>query len=291
MLTQQQIQTALQVQHTAAHDQSQRVRVVAGPGTGKSSAIEERVNWLLAAGVQPDTIYAVSFTRASAVDLKERVHRYCAAHGQPKGSLVRVSTLHSLTLRTLRAAGLLNMYPADPLVLDSWELENVFDAEFGYVSGIGKKRREQIRADHEAFWSTGQWGPANYIPPDPAITAAERAQFNAFHGPRTQTYSCVLPGEIVRRCVEQLNAGTLNIAQHLNLVHLIVDEYQDLNPMDLQFVDAVAAAGAVVFVAGDDDQSIYSFRFASPAGIQDFPGNNVMNQSPWHCRILQWGRG
>ena len=40
--------------------------------------------------------------------------------------------------------------------------------------------------------------------------------------------------------------------------------------MDLQFVDSIVAQGAVVFVAGDDDQSIYSFRFASPAGIQGF---------------------
>jgi DNA helicase-2/ATP-dependent DNA helicase PcrA len=154
--------------------------------------------------------------------------------------------------------------------LDGWELENVFDAEFGHVSGIGKKRREAIRLEHEAFWSTGQWGPPNYIPPNPAITASERAQFSAFHGPRTQSYSCVLPGEIVRQCVAQMTAGTLNVVALLSLVHLIVDEFQDLNPMDLLFVDGMVSQGAQAFVAGDDDQSIYSFRFASPAGIQTF---------------------
>jgi len=65
-------------------------------------------------------------------------------------------------------------------------------------------------------------------------------------------------------------AGTLNAVGLLHLEHLVVDEYQDLNPMDLRFVDAIAAGGARLFVAGDDDQSIYSFRFTSPAGIQDF---------------------
>jgi DNA helicase-2/ATP-dependent DNA helicase PcrA len=67
-----------------------------------------------------------------------------------------------------------------------------------------------------------------------------------------------------------MEAGTLHPAELLGLQHMIVDEFQDLNPMDLQYVDGLAAAGVTVFVAGDDDQSLYSFRFASPAGIQNF---------------------
>jgi DNA helicase-2/ATP-dependent DNA helicase PcrA len=169
----------------------------------------------------------------------------------------------------LKAANLLH-YPADPLVLDSWELESVFDAEFGHANGLGKTRREQIRREHEAFWSTGQWTPPNYIPPNPQITPAERAAFNAFHGPRTQAYSCVLPGEIVRECLRQIVAGNLDPVTLLHLRHLIVDEYQDLNPIDQQFVDELITRGITTFIAGDDDQSIYSFRYGSPAGIQDF---------------------
>src|SRR5207248_1280144 len=57
----------------------------------------------------------------------------------------------------------------------------------------------------------------------------------------------------------------------LNIGHLIVDEFQDLNPMDQAFVDGVVARGPSIFIAGDDDQSVYSFRFASPSGIQTFP--------------------
>jgi DNA helicase II / ATP-dependent DNA helicase PcrA len=272
-----QIQVAQGVQHTAAHDQANEVRVVAGPGTGKSSAIEERVRWLLAQGIPADAIFAVSFTRASALDLRTRVHQYCLQHGQPAAAQVRITTLHSLALRILRAAGLLIAYPADPLVLDTWEVENIFDAEFGNASGIGKTRREKVRTEHEAFWSTGQWGPPNYIPPNPPITAAERAQFDAFHGPRTQCYACVLPGEIVRQCVSHMVAGVIDAVDLVGIAHLVVDEFQDLNPMDLEFVDAVSAQGASVFIAGDDDQSIYSFRFASPAGIQNF-----VNKYP-HC--------
>ncbi len=270
-LTQAQIQAAEAVQNQAARDQGPQVRVIAGPGTGKSRTVEERVRWLLAQGAQPTAIYAVSFTNAAALDLRQRIYAYCTGAGHPSVSQVKVSTLHSLALRTLRLAGLLTAYPADPFVLDQWELENIFDAEFGEVSGItSKRRRQKIRQEREAFWSTGLFTPANFVPAVPPITPTERTAFEAFHGPRTQVYSCVLPGEIVRKCVEQMAAGTLDAVNLLHANDLVVDEFQDLNPMDLEFVDRMASQGPRLFVAGDDDQSIYSFRFAFPAGIQNF---------------------
>ncbi len=275
--TQQQIQQAEAQQHAAAHDLNRQIRLIAGPGSGKSFAIQERVRWLLSRNVPASRIYVISFTRASTLDLRNRIHRYCEEKGYQSAHQVSISTLHSLALRVLRAAGLLT-YPADPLVLDDWELENVFDAEFsrasGYLSsqgvGYSPSRCKDIRRDFEAFCGTGQWSPPNYIPPDPPISETERKAYQRFHVPRTLTYSCVLPGEIVRKCVGYITSGTLNPVLLLGIEHLIVDEYQDLNPSDLEFVDAIIASGANTFVAGDDDQSIYSFRFASPEGIQSF---------------------
>ena len=186
------------------------------------------------------------------------------------GDEVSVSTLHSLALRILRGAGLLGAYPAGPMVMDDWELKHIFDEEFSGISGRPRGRCEEIRRDHEAYWSTGTHDPPNFIPPDPPISDPERNQFRAFHGPRTQTYACVLPGEIIRKCVESIDAGILDPVDLLEIQQLIVDEFQDLNPCDLEFVDQLAQRGVTTFVAGDDDQSIYSFRFASPQGIQHF---------------------
>lgn len=243
---------------------------MAGPGTGKSFTIEQRVCWLLEQGVETSAIAAVSFTRASALDLQARVHAACAAAGQD-GNEIRVTTLHSLALRSLRKRGVLGGYPVDPVVLDRWEVENLFDAEFGHLAGIGITRRREIREDHEAFWSTGSHEPRpSQDPPNPPISAVERTQFNNFHGPRTQLYACVLPGELVQRCVAMMDAGTLDPASLLGIEQLIVDEFQDLNPMDLRFVYGIEAQGVNLFVAGDDDQSLYSFRYATPTGIQDF---------------------
>ena len=277
-ITHHQIQNAQAQQHAAAHDSSLQVRLVSGPGTGKSFAIQERAHWLLSRNASPDSIFIISFTRASTLDLRDRVYLYCQDRGHQDVNRVSISTLHSLALRALRAAGLL-AYPADPLVMDDWELKNILDPEFSRASGYRPghtgtgytpSRCRDIRRDYEAFCGTGQWLPPNFIPPDPPITQAERADYGRFHTSRTQTYSCVLPGEIVRQCVVHMEAGVLDPAGLLGIQHLIVDEYQDLNPSDLEFVDKLITSGVDTFVAGDDDQSIYSFRFASPQGIQSF---------------------
>lgn len=96
--------------------------------------------------------------------------------------------------------------------------------------------------------------------PDEPISKAERTQFVAFHSQTTQVYSCVLPGEIVRKYVDAADSGSISLEHLLGLEDLIVDEYQDLNPADLRFVDQLASAGVTLLAAGDDDQSIYSFR-------------------------------
>ncbi len=271
-ITAQQLQFAQADQQNAARDWRAQVRLIAGPGTGKSFTIEDRVCWLLQNGTNAQRIFAISFTNAAAQDLRLRVAQYCQSQGQDGGS-VSVTTMHSLALRMLRLAGLLQRFPVSPMVIDQWEITNVFTAEFCADYGVGVRRAEYIRRDHEAYWSTGVYDPPNYVPPDPPISAAERAQLSEFLVRFEQVYSCILPGEIVRECVEQIRAGLVVPQELITIEQLIVDEYQDLNPMDLEFVAALIEGGATTFVAGDDDQSIYSFRFALPQGIQTFPAD------------------
>ena len=133
-------------QDAAAHSTTAQTRLIAGPGTGKSNTIVNRLCWLLDQ-VQAARIFVVSFTRASANDLKERIITACEECGHATDvTHIQVSTLHSLALRTLRAGGLLTRFPTPyPLVLDEWELGNVFDVEFG-VSSRGHRRRGNHRA-------------------------------------------------------------------------------------------------------------------------------------------------
>jgi DNA helicase-2/ATP-dependent DNA helicase PcrA len=155
--------------------------------------------------------------------------------------------------------------------LDKYEIEEVLDPEFASYSGYRISRCHEIREDYEAFCGTGVYEPVNHIPPDPQITQQERDTYISFHRPRTHLYSCVLPGDIVRQCVESMTQGLLDPIDILDIGCLIVDEYQDLNPADLDFVNLMVDAGLEIFIAGDDDQSLYSFRYATPEGIQEFP--------------------
>ena len=86
-------------------------------------------------------------------NIRDRIADYCSAKGIQTAQVVSVTTLHSLALRALRAAGLLT-YPSDPTVMDRWELKNIFNAEFSKTSKIRPSRCEEIRRHHEAFWST-----------------------------------------------------------------------------------------------------------------------------------------
>jgi len=270
-ITEQQIQAAKKIQGAAAHDNNQTIRLVAGPGTGKSFVIEERVYWLLSKkNILAENIIAVSFTRAAAKDLKERINGFCIKNNQHNVTDVKVSTLHSLALSLLRKTGNLSLYPTDPRIMDDWELSLIFDAEFGDKVDTTPTRCGEIRRDHEAFWSTGSWNPPNLPVLKKPITQTERTSFSSFYGPRTQTYSCVLPGETIRMCVNLMQSGLINPVKVLSVQHLIVDEVQDLNPCDFEFIDLLIKKGVNVFVSGDDDQSVYSFRYAFPQGIQDF---------------------
>jgi len=254
-------------QWQAARDNARQVRIVAGPGTGKSRTIEKRVAHVLENGAEPDELYVISFTRATCAELRDRIHSFCADRAcSSLAPDVRVSTMHSLALRILRRANLLTSYPSTPIILDTWEQKKVYDGELASVIGCTPGRAAEIRLAHDAQWQTLDPQYVNQA----QITQAEQWGFNAFHAARTNLYSCVLPGEVIFKCVDALRSGALDASRLPRIAHLVVDEFQDLNACDQEFIRLLAVQGAVLFIAGDDDQSIYSFRHANPDGIVQF---------------------
>ena len=127
-------------------------------------------------------------------------------------------------------------------------------------------RASEVRQAHDAQWQT--LNPQSIA--QAAITPAEVTGFNSFHGTRRNLYCCVLPGEVIYECVTRIQQGAIQYEHLPTIEHLIVDEYQDLNACDQEFIRLLVSNGAKLFVAGDDDQSIYSFRHANPDGIIQF---------------------
>lgn len=122
------------------------------------------------------------------------------------------------------------------------------------------------RLAHDAQWQT--------LSPDSIaqakVTQKEIAAFTKYHSSRTNLYSCVLPGEVIYKCVKAFSDDDLSVEEIPRIEHLIVDEYQDLNACDQEFIRLLSENDTKLFIAGDDDQSIYSFRHANPDGIVNF---------------------
>jgi superfamily I DNA/RNA helicase len=136
-------------------------------------------------------------------------------------------------------------------MLDNWEHTNIYDREFATSLGCAPSRAAEIRLAHDAQWQTLNPQYASQA----QITPAEVQGFNAFHSTRTNLYSCVLPGEVIYKCVEALHLGSLQPSQLPQIDHLIVDEYQGLNACDQEFVRLLCTNNTVLFVAGDDGSS------------------------------------
>ncbi len=248
-----------------AYSGSKLIRIVSGPGTGKTTAIKKRVARLLEEGINPNNILVITFTRMAARDI-ERELSMMSMKGISK---VQKGTLHSFCFKLLNQSDILRIINRIPRPLFQFEerflLEDlsICDDRFHEHYFARKKR---LRA-FEAAWAREQdqkpgW-PSSEIDKD---FNRRLEQWLIFH-------QAILIGELVPLTLRYLRNNP-NCSELVNLKHVIVDEYQDLNKSEQTLVDLISY-NASLLVAGDEDQSIYEdLRFAHPQGISDFDKNH-----------------
>ncbi len=242
--------------YAIAASENARIRVVAGPGTGKSFAMKRRVARLLESGVAPRAVLPVTFTRVAAEDL----HRELVGMGVPGCDQLRGTTLHSLAMRILmrnhvlastgRTARPLNDFELKPLVCDLKE------------SHGGKRAVERLRHAYEAAWARLQHEQPGYVAaPADAAFQADLLSWLEFH-------QAMLIGEVIPQLYIYLRNNPA-APERSEFEHILVDEYQDLNKVEQSVINYLSDAAHVTIV-GDDDQSIYSFKSAHPDGIREW---------------------
>jgi len=249
-------------QRNAASHVGTHARLLAGPGTGKTLTLTRRVSYLVEKeGVAPSGILTLTFTRAAAHELRERIESELGADRLP-----RVSTLHSFALRQLlRNATRITLLPQPLRIADDWEERHIILEDLKRLLGL--QRVDQARDllnELSADWQSLTADEADWERrfPNPQFLGAWREH-------RT-IYGYVLRAELVYQLKRALEQDP-DFAVDGSPTHLLVDEYQDLNRCDLAVAKAIADRGAEVYCAGDDDQSIYGFRKAHPEGIRRFP--------------------
>lgn len=242
-----------------ASSMNQQIRVVAGPGTGKSFAMKRRVARLLENGVNPAAILPVTFTRVAAEDL----HRELVGMGVPGCEEIEGVTLHSLAFRMLNRNHVLGAIGRTPRPLNDFEIKPLIADLKGAHGGV-RGVKERIKA-YEAAWARLQHEEPGYIQsPEDLAFAGDLVQWLTFH-------AAMLIGEVIPQLYGYLRDNPA-AAERQEFSHILVDEYQDLNKAEQGVVDLLAD-NAEVCIVGDDDQSIYSFKCAHPDGIREWLAN------------------
>ncbi|HXG58056.1 MAG TPA: ATP-dependent helicase [Thermoanaerobaculia bacterium] len=233
------------------------MRVLAGPGTGKTFALMRRVARLLQDGATPNRMLVCTFTRTAARDLEGELARL----GVDGVNDVRAGTLHAFCFGLLGQAEVLEATGRVPRPLLSFEERFLLEDLNGNGFGGIRDRVRRLQA-FNAAWARLQSDTPGW-PQDPIdqVFHRELVGWLRFH-------EAILIGELVPEALRYLRENPASPHRGV-FEHVLVDEYQDLNRAEQVLLDLLAEAGHII-VIGDEDQSIYSFKFAHPAGIATF---------------------
>ncbi|MCC6934487.1 MAG: UvrD-helicase domain-containing protein [Candidatus Yanofskybacteria bacterium] len=257
------------------------VLVISGPGSGKTRALTHRIAYLIASGVRPEHILAVTFTNKAAGEIKERVtsllgHRTSPAARHP---IPTIGTFHSIGLRILRRHAERIGYGTNFTILDSGDQQALIrrisaDLELdskryspGSLLGKIQKLKTELVGHHQ-YTGTGH-----------TEKILERV-YRAYQG-RLESMNAVDFGDLIFLTVRLLREHPDILAHYQGLWrYLLVDEYQDTSHDQYTLINLLAAGHGNIFCIGDDAQSIYLFRQADIRNIlnfqRDWPNGKVI---------------
>lgn len=238
------------------------LRVVAGPGTGKTFALKRRIARFLEEGRDPGRILVVTFTRMAARDLEKEISELEI----PGVDRVYKGTLHSLCMF------LLNEGNIPQIIGRKSRLIMEFESRF-LLEDLGENQPNDFREDlhnrkrrllaFEAVWAREQDQNPGWPNDDLDRNFQGRLfEWLIFH-------EGMLVGELIPITLRYLRENPASQVLR-KFDNVLVDEYQDLNKAEQHLIDLLSSHASLTIV-GDEDQSIYEdFRFAHPEGISNF---------------------
>jgi DNA helicase-2/ATP-dependent DNA helicase PcrA len=255
------------------------VCVLAGAGTGKTRAITHRIAYGVRAGIlQPSSVLAVTFTNRAAGEMRGRL-RQLGAGG------VQARTFHSAALRQLQYFWPKAVGGGLPRLIDR-KIQLVADAASACRIRLDRGELRDVTAEIE--WSkVTQTVPADYAaaaaktgrvsPRDPAEIAQLYATYEDLKRDRA-----VIDFEDVLLLTVAILQDRHDIAEQVRsqYQHFVVDEYQDVSPLQQRLLELWLGERDSLCVVGDASQTIYSFTGATPDHLLDFrtrhPGATVV---------------
>ena len=217
---------------------------------------------ILKYNINPEEIILLTFTRLAATQLKDEIRTVLKPLNK---ETPQVSTLHSFALKQiLYNSSKVETLPRPIRIADDWEERHIIQEDLKKMLSLQKiqevrKLINQLSADWETL-RVDEIGWEKQFPNPAFLGAWQRHK---------ELYGETLRAELVYQLKKQLEQNR-DFQLDKQYKHILIDEYQDLNACDLAIVHELVKRGAELFVVGDDDQSIYGFRFATPDGIRNF---------------------
>ena len=239
--------------------------VLAGPGAGKTYVITNRVKALIDEyGVKPEQILVVTFSKAAAVEMKERFEMLTGGQRLP----VRFGTFHSVFFQILRLAYHYEVKDIATPALKYRFLEEILN-ETGYEVDDKKEFLSDIEKEISRVKGEG-------IEIDCYFSSACSAEIfqKMYRGyqEKLQRHRCLDFDDMVVYTYQLLKEREdIRRRWQAQFRYLLIDEFQDINRLQYETVCMLAEPENNLFIVGDDDQSIYGFRGAKPGIMLSFP--------------------
>ncbi len=253
------------------------VCVLAGAGTGKTRAVAHRIAYQVAIGVMdPARVLAVTFTTRAAGELRGRLRRL--------GEAVPGASLGKVQARTFHAAALRQLTHFWPAAVGG-PAPQVLDSKIGLVAEAA--RRLRVRAGLAELRDTAaeiEWAKVTQVRPDDYASASAKADrtppldatavariYAAYEEIRADRH--LVDFESVLELTAAMIADHDQVATAVRdrYASFVVDEYQDVNPLQKLLLDMWLGGRDDVCVVGDPRQTIYSFTGATPGYLTGFP--------------------
>jgi DNA helicase-2/ATP-dependent DNA helicase PcrA len=273
------------------------VRVMAGAGTGKTTTLQSRISYLIdSEKCNPNEILAVTFTNKAAREIKERVEKVIGEH---KANKIRMGTFHALSLKLLRKyyalGGLKNSHfniLDDDDVLKLFSIASEKSKAFGHYTAPEKKS-EMNEKEYESLCSISkkefEKGFKNFVKDSKNKILRWKESGLTLEQAKSEISSrCSIQDEMFVRVYEyyQYELESRNSCDFADLIlkvvsllenntdildkeskrikYLLVDEFQDTNMLQYKWLKLLSRYYGNLFVVGDLDQSLYSFRGSAP---------------------------
>ncbi len=253
------------------------LRVLAGAGSGKTRVLTRRIAWLLAVeNASPWSILAVTFTNKAAAEMRGRVE---AMLDHPIGGLW-IGTFHGIAHRLLRQHWQEARLPRAFQILDSDDQTRLLKRVSRGLNLDEKKWPPQQSAGFINRCKDEGQRPAD-LADDGKPVQRQYRQIYTIYQQECERGGLVDFGELLLRVYELWRDNPDLLAHYRErFQHLLVDEFQDTNAIQYNWVRLLSGGQGDVFIVGDDDQCVYGWRGSKVENLQrfaqDFPGTQTI---------------